>query len=544
MIRPALAALILAATGSSGWAAPICTSVYGAAPCGGGEGRVPGDATSGMGFRSFDGSGNNVSNRDWGAVGSAFRTRAGAGSGEEAARGEMGAPRDVSDAMGQGGSPAQRDGLSSMFWAWGQFLDHDVTLTPESHEAGKMSLGGSMGDVDRSVRRDGQQLNEATAWIDASMVYGTSAEQAESLRANDGSGRLRMSGGDLLPTDADGNFLAGDPRVNEQQQLISMHTVFAREHNRVADTLAEANPGWDGERLYQESRALVGGQIQAITYNDWLPKLLGDEGVGDWQGYDAGIDASLTDEFSACAFRFCHSMIPDELERLAEDGDPIAQGHLRLRDGFFAPDEFREAGGTDPLLRGLAAQQALEVDRMFTEELRSFLDAGDGEDGDLLARNLARGRDHGLADYGVMRAAYGLDAPEAWGDVTDDPVLAAELKALYGAEAAGMDPYLGALMEKPVSGGIVGELNAAIIGDQFTRLRDGDRFWYENVFEGDVLAWLDSRTLADVIRDNTGIGWLQDDVFVAAARGIASEPAPLALIALAGLLATRRRRRV
>ena len=379
-------------------AGPVCPTGTTLSACGSaGFATAPGDLViDGTAYRSYDGTGNNVANETWGAAGVEFTSRA---QSDTMTRDDGPDARSVSTSIGDNGStaPTSSQGLSSMFWAWGQFLDHDITLTPESHDAGELALGGDLASVSRSEQTaSGTQFNNATAYIDASMVYGTSEAQASDLRTNDGTGRLYLDEDGYLPTDENGQFKAGDPRVGEQQQLTSMHTVFAREHNRIADTLSDANPDWSGEQVYQESRALVGAQIQAVTYNDWLPKLLGEDGVGDYQGYNANSSATLTNEFSTCAFRFCHSMIPDELERLAENGDPIAQGHLKLRDGFFNPEEFVESGGTDPLLRGLAQQEAMEVDALMSGELRNFLNAGDGEDGDLMARNIARGRDHGI----------------------------------------------------------------------------------------------------------------------------------------------------
>ena len=524
-------------------AGTVCPSGGGLTSCSApGFSSAPSDLViDGTAYRTYDGSGNNITNTEWGASGASFDSRA---QSTDMTRIDGPAARDVSVGMGDGGkdAPTSSQGLSSMFWAWGQFLDHDITLTAESHDE-ELVLGGDKGSVTRSVRTNGTQTNDATAFIDASMVYGTNENDAKALRTNDGSGRMIIDEDGYLPTDEKGQFKAGDPRVGEQQQLTAMHTIFAREHNRIADSLSEANTDWSGEKVYQEARALVGAQIQAVTYNEWLPKLLGDDAIDSYQGYDSGTSANLTNEFSTCAFRFCHSMIPDELERLAENGDPIAEGHLKLRDGFFNPDEFRDAGGTDPLLRGLAQQEAMEVDMMMSGELRNFLNAGDGEDGDLMARNIARGRDHGIENYNVLRAAYGLEPVDTWEELSDDPLVVAELRDLYGATPDGLDPFLGALLERPKDGSIVGELNWSIITDQFTRLRDGDRFWYENLFGDDVLAWLNNRSLADIIRDNTGIEWLQEDVFIATERGRVPAPNMIAMIVLLGIGAGWRRRR-
>lgn len=95
-----------------------------------------------------------------------------------------------------------------------------------------------------------QQVNAITAWMDGSMIYGSDATTAASLRTMQG-GQMKTSAGNLLPTDAAGNFLAGDVRVGENPELTSLQTLFVREHNRTAARIALANPTWNDEKVFQ-----------------------------------------------------------------------------------------------------------------------------------------------------------------------------------------------------------------------------------------------------------------------------------------------------
>ena len=103
---------------------------------------------------------------------------------------------------------------------------------------------------------------------------------------------------------------------------------------------------------------------------------------------------------------------------------------------------------------------------------------------------------------------------DEFSDITSDPDLAARLEALYGT-VDDIDVWVGGLAEDHLPGSSMGELFTTVLVDQFERLRDGDRFWYENIYRGHKLHEIDTTTLADVIQRNTGINGLQDNVFFA-----------------------------
>ncbi|NNL50289.1 MAG: peroxidase, partial [Woeseiaceae bacterium] len=326
---------------------------------------------------------------------------------------------------------------SDFLWQWGQFLDHDIDLTDGVSPAERADVAIPQGDAwfdpagtgtqtfpfNRSIYdpetgtssvNPRQQLNEITGWIDASNVYGSDIDRATALRTNDGTGRLRTSAGDLLPFNESGLsnaggpgaewFVAGDVRANEQLGLTAMHTLFVREHNRLAAEIAARDAGLSGDDVFQHARRIVGAQMQAITYEQFLPVLLGQNALRPYRGYDESIDASIANVFSAAAYRFGHSMLGAQILRLDENGREIAAGHLPLREAFFAPQKLANEGGIEPLLRGLAAQVCQQIDVFVIDDVRNFLFGNPGSGGfDLAMLNIQRGRDHGLPNYNAVR---------------------------------------------------------------------------------------------------------------------------------------------
>ncbi|MEE9175029.1 MAG: peroxidase family protein [Thermodesulfobacteriota bacterium] len=437
---------------------------------------------------------------------------------------------------------------SDYVWQWGQFVDHDIGLTdgvnpPEPADipvpAGDpffdpldtgtqvIAFNRSVFDTSTGTGIDNprQQINKITAWIDASNVYGSDVERAIALRTNDGTGRLNTSAGDLLPFNTEGLpndggpnpslFLAGDVRSNEQVGLTSMHTLFLREHNRYVEELAAERPGLSGDRLYERGRRFVGALMQAITYNEFLPALLGEGAIPAYNGYNPNVNASIANVFSAAAYRFGHSMLSPEILRLDQNLNVIPEGNLPLLDAFFTPETITDEGGIDPILRGLAKQIAQRVDPFIIDAVRNFLFGPPGSGGlDLAALNIQRGRDHGLPKYNDTREQMGLTRVESFQDISSDPEIQMRLEDAFG-NVDDIDIWTGGLSEDLVPGSHLGEVFHLIIKIQFESLRDGDRFWYERKLSGAELQEVQVTQLSDVIRRNTSIGFeLQDNVFL------------------------------
>ncbi len=499
-------------------------------------------------FRAVDGRGNNPVQGDWGSAETTFLRMApnnyDDGASTPASENRPSARFISNEVMAQGESIPNSRGATDFLWQWGQFLDHDITQTPTIDPAEPFDIQVPTGDpwfdpestgtrtipLNRSyhetVNGIREQVNEITAFIDASNVYGSTVGRANALRTLDGTGRLKTTwsaNGDLLPYNEGGlanapntsteYFLAGDVRANEQVGLTVMHTLFVREHNHWAAIYQSSNPDASDERIYQYARAIVGGEMQRITYQEYLPVILG-RPLPPYKGYQPRINPGIANEFAAAAYRFGHSLLSPVLLRLDAGGEEISSGNISLKDAFFSPYHVA-TDGIDPVLRGLAAQTCQELDSKVIDELRNFLFGPPGAGGlDLAALNIQRGRDHGLPGYNGMRRAFGAAPARDWRAINRDTVVAGQLATAYQT-IDDIDLWVGALCETHVKDAMVGPMLHQILTSQFTRLRDGDRFWYESYLPGDMKKIVNDQTLAKIIRRNTSIGEeLPDNVFV------------------------------
>ncbi len=490
--------------------------------------------------RSIDGTGNNLENPEFGAANIPLLRVADADYADgisEPAGADRPSAREISNTLSAAdpeGNTNDRD-LTDFVYLWGQFIDHDIdlSLTQEGDDAESFNIAVPTGDplfdpfstgeavipLTRSNVADGtgtsvdnpaEQVNSITAWIDGSQVYGSDQATTDLLREFSG-GRLRISDDGLLPTDSDGNIQAGDIRAAENLGLTSMQTLFLREHNRLADQIASENPDWSDEDIFQAARAMVIAEIQSITYNEFLPALLGKDAIADYEGYDSSVNPSIVNEFSTAAFRFGHTTLSDAVDFVGNDGTEEREA-VSLADAFFNPSLLEETG-IDSILKAGASSLSQEVDLEVVDSLRNFLFGPPGAGGlDLVSLNIQRGRDHGLADFNSTRTAYGLHAYESFEEITSDTELQAKLQSLYG-DVNNIDLWVGLLAEDHAEGSSLGETASTIIADQFERIRDGDRFYYENTLSGRDLREVENTTLADVIERNTGVDSLQDNVF-------------------------------
>ncbi|XP_037911151.1 uncharacterized protein LOC119651583 isoform X2 [Hermetia illucens] len=468
------------------------------------------------------------------------------------------------------GSQESEAPVTLMIAQWGQLIDHDLTSTAQPR-----SVNGSVprccGTDDfhpsclpikvplddpwlaplkvrcleflRSApaqRRDcvlswREQTNQATSYLDASPVYSSNARNSDNARVFR-NGLLQFGRGNpeqdmcLRGTMSSSCIRPGDGRSGEQPGLMAMHHVWVGEHNRIALELSDLNPHWSDEKVYQETRRIVGALFQHITYREFLPLVVGREvcrlfeldllNSGYFEDYDPEINPTVANSFGAAAFRFGHSLIQNTYMRCDKNHN-FLDNNVPLHNENVNGD-IGNPGSLHRLLRGLAAQKAQMRDEFITAELTNHLfQSGSFPFGlDLAAINIQRGRDHGIPPYTSWREPCGLTPIQNWHDFEKVVGIASAKRISHAYRSVhDIDLFVGGIAERPVIGGLVGPTFACIIAQQFSNLRKGDRFWYENPrFENSFtpaqLHSIRRVSLAQIICRTLGGGTLQPHIFI------------------------------
>jgi len=514
-----------------------------------------------------------------------------------------------------------------MLMQFGQYLDHDITLTPEAElrccrkewynkkdrceniyiqknerrtdfiynfptSYKQLCIPFTRSDYVCEVAADAkrEQFNALTIFVDQSATYGSEARIANALRTKvedlifnqttaqwENLGTLakskerfnlprRIGMGLTEVFEADPHAkVSGDGRCNEQPGLLMMHTVFFLEHNRIATELQKTKAIRDylkklrttkekSDFIYEESRRLLGGIFQSITYREYLPLVLGNDLMEEYglnvepgveTEYDRFKDPTCWNEFATFSYRFGHTLISKDFLTKSFLGET---GNFALKNTFFNETTMQNQDKRPwwpPVLKGLCTQKAECADRFMNPTLTNELflakenievkhkNKDQVELSDLAARNIQRGRDHGLSNYNEYRKWAGLRDLTGFGirpcyeccrcykgrkkcqsheenqglwycgkrwksckrclsdrakkvkaNIRSDKAIQMNLDDFIELGEAYLwfldiiDPFTGGFFETIVDGGEVGRTNGKIIADQFERLKYGDRFFF------------------------------------------------------------------
>ncbi|XP_070193543.1 salivary peroxidase/catechol oxidase-like [Littorina saxatilis] len=389
-------------------------------------------------------------------------------------------------------------------------------------------------------------VNSLTAFIDASMVYGSSEERAKALRIKDGKGallktkvfrdqeRLPEGHNDTCINRSPSHFcaMAGDERVNEQPGLTALHTVFHLEHNRLVRKLAMAylkttnkeeveihlQNSSDAvlEKFYQEVRKVLGAVWQNIVYTEYIPLIIGPDIMAEFNlttgrkvAFDPDVDPSVSAEFVTAAFRYGHTLVSDLM---------MTDQANELRELFSVSAHNLES--FPKIVRGLVSAGKFAAETFDPNMADSLVDhlfenKETGHPGlDLAALNIQRGRDHGLPSFNELREFLGLCKFTKWRQFGAS---GEALETLY-EHPDDVDCFTGGTSESSVVNGVVGEVFALVLGRQFHDLKYGDRYYFETNnnaygFKNDQLETIRTLRLSKILCENAKVKYIQANPF-------------------------------
>ncbi|XP_033761598.1 myeloperoxidase-like [Pecten maximus] len=535
-------------------------------------------STASTTFRSASGTCNNLANPEYGAAATAqsrfLPPQYGDGIGSPRTQGKNSQPlpsaRVVSNSVFKSSKEKKETKLSLMVMAWGQFLDHDITLTPSTSGAegtlthccnssvatlpecfpitipnnddhftnsNCMEFVRSAAVTEACSPNHREQFNAITAFVDGSNVYGSSLDQMNGLRAFN-KGLLKTSSvSSGLPPEGDPHSCVlnsttefcintGDIRANVVPHLGANHVLFFREHNRIAEILSSMNTYWNDERVFQETRKIVSGILQQISYYEWLPSILSPSYLGKFELkksnkdlYKPDVNPNIRNEFAVAAMRFGHSLIPP-LEGYLLHDYATWEVQTPIEETFFRPSMVIGNAGQDipKLARWMCTNSSMKVDRRFEAGVKDmlFLDSN-GMSFDLAALNIQRGRDHGIPPYNAYMERFGLKKLKNFKKMTNhNDGIKDMLKAVY-SHVDDIDLYVGGMTEKKKPNGNLGPTFSEIIARQFKKIKIGDRFWFERPapegFSPVKRKEIRKMTLAKVMCTNFGMDLITKDVF-------------------------------
>lgn len=412
---------------------------------------------------------------------------------------------------------------------FGQFLDHSIVLSsndlktpssdqdiPVDHKT-DFRCDKDFIQFNRNVKANVQgntfgpgpkhAINVLPHAVDLFGVYGNGRLSAKLRAKQKGLMRVSDDGLNLLPLndyridepDAAANapkgqnptgrarfFIAGDTRSNENPQLTVFHVLFLRHHNYIAKLLADHFPNMnDDNKLFENARRVNTALFQAIVYEEYLPAMLGSAlppcpVVGSFtQCFKQGIEPTISDLFSAAAFRVGHTMVGNKVHRGPQPDSSSV--HLRLKNAFFLTAERLQKDGVEPYLRGILSHLAQKIDNQVVDDLQNALfENTAGEEGfDLAAINIQRGRDSNLPSFAAIKKHFLGITVTSFADISSDRIVQSRLKDAYGLPHL-VEAWPGLISEDHAPGKAMGPTMIEIWKQEFTRLREGDHYFYQN----------------------------------------------------------------
>ncbi|KAG1712185.1 Chorion peroxidase [Nymphon striatum] len=332
-------------------------------------------------------------------------------------------------------------------------------------------------------------------------------------------------------------FHKGDTRPNIHLGMMLIHTLLLREHNaivaKIEESLDSRGLTRTSDEVFNEARRILGAFIQVITFEQYLPLILGPDLMTTYElntenrtSYSSSVDPSVFNSFATAAFRMGHSQIYDNF-KMAAHLTGVTTNPIQLSQLYFNPDRPNEHSSivVRRYVLGMIYEAANAVDKHFIPDISEplmFQSKDRNHESrikiglDLAALNIQRGRDHGLPKYSDWKNYFDQFDSSAVSYLADSDF------SIYGGED-NADLYVAGMLESHLANAEVGKTFGNIIALQFRHFMYGDRYFYNHnnvnsahIFNEAQIAELKKIKISQMICKNADLinaSLVTDDVF-------------------------------
>src|SRR5215207_1774725 len=459
--------------------------------------------------------------------------------------------------------------LNLLAASWLQFMVHDwlshgrnekddpieVALEPEDDWPERpMRILRTARDLTRPDGADGYPptfVNTASAWWDASQIYGSGADMLAQLRSGE-RGKLKVAADGLLPLDDKGIDLTG-VNGNYWIGLSLLHNLFALEHNAICDRMAAEFPSWSDDDLFDHARLVNAALLAKIHTVEWTPGIIAHPTTvfalrGNWWGLQTeqlwkvfgrlssnevvsgipgsrtnhyGVPYSITEEFVA-VYRM-HPLLPDDFSfRSVEDDRSILETTFPEVAFDKAKPVLDKVGWVNALYSCGTMHPGAITLHNFPRALQRLTDM-EGNINDLAAIDLMRIRERGVPRYNDFRELLHKPRLQRFEDLTDNPEWVEQLRTIYNDDIDSVDTMVGLYAEPLPPGFGFSDTAFRIFILMASRRLNSDRFftvdYNPRVYSQVGMDWINNNDFTSVLlRHAPGLA--------GALRGVANPFAP------------------
>lgn len=385
--------------------------------------------------------------------------------------------------------------------------------------------------------------NDVTHWWDGSQLYGSDKKTHARVRAFV-DGKLKVDDDGLLPIDPKTNIDITGFSKNWWVGLSILHNLFTREHNSICDMLLKNHPTWTDDLLFQTARLINTAQIVQIHTLEWTAAILNTDFIHEslfaqWYGKLTprisrilknmnitvqnesfpshqgnppdyrGVPFSLTEEFVS-VYRM-HSLLPDTIAiRRMNSGRFTGKAYDLPKFSFDNARTVFDENQLEDILYTFGVEKSGQlVLHNYPSTLMGLKIPRHQKGGrfvDLATIDILRDRERGVPRYNQFRRLLNLTAPDTFEKLTNDTVIAAELREAYNGNIEDVDLLIGSLAEARPEGFGFGDTPFHLFLCMANRRLKTDRFltidYKEEYYTKEGLDWVESSTMKKVLLRN------------------------------------------